>query len=311
MKPVPWASWIAVLALLAAGSSLALRLVLPPQLPAPRAPSPSPQGMQAEKPFDPARFRRRMEIAARGPLFPAGSQGAVPDSRRTSSTPASGGFPPLFAPLRFRAAVQEGGIRLSWLPNPGNPVEGLSYRLTRWAADRAPERVGETRSLEFLDPVACEGVLYHYRLSSVLTREILPGHPARRESPPATTTAEKPRTAVWKALGTAGDDQIVLRLERPGRPPVGPIPARAGEEVGRSGWILDAWRVRETSRRVLTRSPRFDALGRRVIIDGHPADRVRETAETRLLANIRLNDPCGASWSLELLLPQDSRGSGR
>ncbi|MFQ5750091.1 MAG: hypothetical protein ACE5H3_11640 [Planctomycetota bacterium] len=311
MKPFPWASWIAALAFLAGSSSLALRLLLPPQPPGGPPASPPSQGEPPEKPVDPALFRRRMEAAARGPHFPAGTQGAVPDSRRASSTPAAGGFPPLFAPLRFRAAIQEGGIRLSWLPNPDNPVAGLSYRLTRWSADRNPALVGETRSLEFLDPVDCEGVLYHYRLSSVLTREILPGNPARRESPPATATAEKARTAVWRALGTTEDDQIVLQLERPGRPPVGPLAARAGEEVGGSGWILDAWRVRETSRKVPTRSPRFDALGRRVIIDGHPADRVRETAETRLLANIRLIDPCGASWSLELLLPRDSQGSRR
>jgi len=311
MKPFPWASWIAGIAVLAAGGSLALRLLLPPQTPGGSPAVSSPQEEPPEKAPDPALFRRRLEAAARGPLFPAGSQRAVPDARRVSSTPASGGFPPLFAPLRFRAAVQEGGIRLSWLPNPDNPVEGLSYRLTRWSADRNPELVGETRGLEFLDPVDCEGVLYHYRLSAVLTREILPGHPARRESPPATASAEKARTAVWKALGTRGEDRILLQLERPGRPPVGPVAARAGEEVGGSGWILDAWRVRETSRRVPTRTPRFDALGRRVIIDGHPADRVRETAETRLLANIRLIDPCGASWSLELLLPRDSQGSGR
>jgi hypothetical protein len=152
--------------------------------------------------------------------------------------------------------------------------------------------------------VACEGVSYHYRLQAMVRREVLSGQEVVRKSPSAATSAQLPRTMTWSSPGLAGADRIFLTAERRGRAAKGPFPTAAGEEIGTTGWFLAELRLRETEVQVETRTPRFDALGRRVIIDGRPADRVREVSANRILATIRLSDPCGSFWSLELLLPE-------
>lgn len=248
-----------------------------------------------------------MVTAKRAPRLDPRAVRAFAFETETGSAQEGLAFFRLQAPVNFRATVQEGGIRLSWSPHPENPVEGRSFRITRWAGEGSAEELVETTSLEFLDRVDCEGLTYHYRLRAVFPRQVVAGTEVARESPWAAASTELPRTAEWHLTGLAGPERPEFVLRRPGRPDLGPFAAQAGEEIGNTGWFIEALSIRETEVRVQTRTPRFDALGRRVIIDGRPADRVREAKANRLLANLRLTDPCGTSQSMDLLLPEGTR----
>ncbi|KAA3608151.1 MAG: hypothetical protein DWQ01_13850 [Planctomycetota bacterium] len=210
----------------------------------------------------------------------------------------------LHAPQGFQARIQEGGIRLQWLPHPDNPVEGRQYQLSRWTGTGSAELLAEISGLEYLDRVECEGLTYHYRLRASYPPRMVGGVAVLRESPWSAAQVVMPRRAQWQATGLQDVDQVLLSLSRPGRPTLGPFAVRPGQSLGETGWFLEALSIRDTRVKTETRIPRFDALGRRVIIDGRPADRVREVTADRLQANVRLTDPCGTSWSLELLLPE-------
>ena len=231
--------------------------------------------------------------------------------RERAATPAQGPFPALYPPHDFRASPQEGGIRLSWTPHPANPVEGIRYRITRWAGAGEAEFLVDTGALEHLDPVDCEGISYRYRIAAALERQVpSPGGESRRvlrESPRAAASAARERTARWSAVSLDENQRIGLILERQGRGRLGPFPAGPGEAVGSTGWFLEELTLRETPHQAPSIIPRFDGLGRRVIIDGRPANRTRLVTVQRVLAKLRFTDPCGASLSLELLLPEGVR----
>ncbi|HJM39041.1 MAG TPA: hypothetical protein QGG59_02880 [Planctomycetota bacterium] len=222
-------------------------------------------------------------------------------------------LPDVFPPMDFIATPQEGGIRLSWLPNPKNPVEGLRYEITRWAGDGGAEELSPTRSREYLDLVPCEGVPYRYRLRALVERRIRGTGGIKqvrsRSSAPIGSVATVVRSATWVAFGTLEDGRIQLSLARKGRPTLGPYATGPGEPIGDTGWNLEGLTLRETTVDELTSIPRFDALGRRVIISGQPADRTRTVETVRSLASIRLIDPCGSPLDLELLLPRESSAS--
>lgn len=221
---------------------------------------------------------------------------------------AAPGLPDVLPPMDLRLAMQQGGVLLSWSPNPANPVEGIRYRITRWAGDGPAEELAEVDGIEYLDLVPCEGLTYHYRVRCALR---LPGPrptpaagAATRESTPAAASLEVPASAVWSAAGLDGQGNVQLILERPLRPREGPWPARPGQAIGESGWFVESLEVRETEVRSWTSVPRFDALGRRVVAGDRPASRSREVTSKRLLARLRLLDPCGSPWNLDLLLPE-------
>ncbi|HEX9794784.1 MAG TPA: hypothetical protein VGC54_12445 [Planctomycetota bacterium] len=303
------------LAVAAAATALGLELFLPVP-PRPEAPAAVAAADEAGSPLDPSaapgagrsEFRAAREAAfqrlalgdAASAAFPAAAPPAEADADSTSL------LPELRAPRTLRAGIQEGGIRLSWQPSTDNPVEGLRYSITRWAGAGEAEEVAVVDGLEHLDRVECEGLTYYYRVRALLEREVRGGRLARRESPSVAASAELPRRAVWTLARQRPDGSLDLFLERPGRPTLGPLRAVAGLEIGSTGWYLEAATVGPTSVRAETRIPRFDALGRRVIIDGRPADRIRVGTVKRLLATLRLSDPCGTSWNLELLLPEGS-----
>ncbi|RMH04600.1 MAG: hypothetical protein D6702_02800 [Planctomycetota bacterium] len=287
-----------------AAATAALRLLAPPAPPPPAPPPP------AEEPDPAPALRARLPALAAPPRLPASARTAFALAGRGNGAQGLTGVEEVFPPLDFQASPQEGGIRLSWLADPRNPVEGLSYVVTRWAGEGEGQELPPTRALELLDPVDCEGIPYRYRIRAEVRRLLPgpPGGPARwetRSSAPAAASCTLPRRSEWLATGLDEEGRILLVLRRPGRPESGPHPTAPGEPVGGTGWFLDGMTLRETTLEVETRIPRFDAWGRRVIISGRPADRIRSVTVNPQLASIRLTDPCGSSWNLELLLPYD------
>ncbi len=213
----------------------------------------------------------------------------------------------VYPPLDFQARPQEGGIRLSWLPDSRNPVQGIQYRLLRWRGDQTAEELAVLGSIEFFDPAECEGVPYQYRLFTQLRRSVGQGLAERSvllESSPARAKAQIARTGAWEAVGLNNRGEPLLVFRRKGRPDDGPFPAFSGFPLGPDGWITEGYIVRETKVPLQTIHPRFDALGRRVIIMGRPANRVLDSLESRRAVTVRLTDPCGVPWSMDLLLPR-------
>ncbi len=294
-------------AALVAGAALALRLVLPPQVPLPLFTHP----VRGQDTRD--ALAERLRAAAAPPRLEAGALRAFAAGEAASGPAGLGSVDQVHPPLDFQATAQEGGIRLSWVPDPRNPVEDLEYRLTRFVGDGSAEELAPTTRLEWLDPAACEGIPYQYRIQTVVRRRIAPaGAPERvetRASEPAAASCVLPRRAEWTATGPDEEGRIALTLRRPGLPEEGPHWVSAGSPVGTTGWFLEGLTLQETSLEVETRIPRFDAWGRRVIINGRPADRTRWSTVRPLLASLRLSDPCGASVAVELVLPLDPASS--
>jgi hypothetical protein len=225
-----------------------------------------------------------------------------------SSTPALGNFPAIYRPRALRASIQEGGIRLSWLPHPRNPVQDLQYRLERWNSDGKLEVNQIVESNEWLDRVDCEALTYHYRVYAELERA-LPGNTARslrRTSPAATVMVALPRESIWLADEIRPNGALLLRLQRPKRPELGPFVAPPGQMIGNTGWLLESYTKGETEVPMQTSIPRFDAFGRRIIVDGRPAFRSREDFESRIFVTVHLMDPCGLPWRQDLVLPSTS-----
>ncbi|TAH35014.1 MAG: hypothetical protein EYC70_14585 [Planctomycetota bacterium] len=297
---------LAVLAAAAALAAVSLRPFPPPggaQPPAPQElPPPVPAGGPGVRPQD---WLASWETGA--PRLPAAAAAAF-GLRPPPPAPGPGALPPLQPPAELRAAVEDGGIRLRWLPDPANPAEEVRYRLTRWAGEGAAEELGDTGELQYFDPVRCEGLTYHYRVRARMDAPA--GAPTATESAPAAVSLEFPASGQWSAEGLGADGGIVLVYERHGRRS-GPHPAHLGQAVGDTGWFLESLAVMDTEVRIPTTIPRFDALGRRVIIGALPASRSREVNQQRLLATIRLTDPCGTSWNLELLLPEGTARPGQ
>jgi len=226
------------------------------------------------------------------------------------STPALGEFPALYRPRVLRANIQEGGVRLSWMPHPRNPIDNLEYRVERWNSAGSLDAAFTLLSTELLDRLDCEGITFHYRVYAELERPVpgLANAPAlRRSSPAATTKVALPRKSEWVADNLVGNTTLVLRLRRPNRPELGPFEAGPGENIADSGWILESFTKGETEVPTMTRIPRFDELGRRVIVDDRPAFRGREGTETREFVTVHLLDPCGSPWRQNLLLPPLAR----
>ncbi len=211
----------------------------------------------------------------------------------------------VYPPIDFTASPQTGGISLTWVADIRNPINGLEYKLTRWAGDGSATPLGSTKKNEYFDVIDCEGTPYRYRLRTILNRpsSVLDGSQVRAESAPVAATATMPRRTNWTTEGLTEDGSIMLFLNRPGRPQLGPFKAWPGAPIGNTEWVLEGLNVRDTTISVQTSIPRFDALGRRVIIEGRPAERTRSLDQSRLLASMRLTDPCGTALDLELLLP--------
>ncbi len=294
-----------VLALLALGAALwdlLPRLSRVPALAAPERTTPAPGTASP----DAVPFRPGLATSA-GALATAASEAA--EAPGAPATAPRGPLPAAPPPPRYlRAEIREDRILLAWQPpeTGGSPRE-LRYRLLRWVGDGVSQVVYEGSATRWEDQVACPGLPHHYRLRALLDVPLLEGRRLLRESPAVAITVEPAPWWHWSATGLDPAGRILLLLEEPGQPPRGPEPAIPGREVAGTSWILKAVAFRETRVPVETRLPRFDALGRRVIINGRPADRVREDLESRILATVRLADPCGTAWTLELLLPRGSR----
>lgn len=225
-----------------------------------------------------------------------------------ASTPPFAGFPALYAPQSFRASAQEGGFRLRWAAHPRNPVEGLRYRLERWNPDGELEATWVLDALEHVDRVACEGVPYVYRVSARMERTLVVGgrpQPLIRRSPSARLGARLERRAEWRVTGLDAAGHPLLALHRPERPVEGPFRAEPGRPLGDTGWQIESWTKGETELPVVTRVPRFDEFGRRVVVDGRPASRSREDLRTKAFVTLDLIDPCGVSVRPTLFLPDE------
>ncbi len=237
-------------------------------------------------------------------VFGSGSNGDE------ESTPALGEFPALYRPRVLRANIQEGGVRLSWLPHPRNPIDDLEYRIERWNSAGSLDASVVLTNTEYLDRLDCEGITFHYRVYAELERAA-PGlsnaAALRRSSPAATTKVALAKKSQWVADKLIDNATLVLRLQRPDRPELGPFEASPGEKIADSGWILESFTKGETEVPTMTRIPRFDELGRRVIVDDRPAYRGREGTETRQFVTVHLLDPCGSPWRQNLLLPPPVR----
>ena len=245
-----------------------------------------------------------------GAAFPAGGR---PIRNRFSdanllSAPAFAGFPALHAPQDLRAVEQEGGVRLAWRPHPQNPIQGLQYRVERWNQAGELEAQWVQDGLERLDHPSCEGVPYAYRVSTQLERELELGDTLQtlvRRSPPIRTSLRLERRSRWQA--ELGDENALwLTLLRPGNPDQGPFEAIPGEALGNTGWTVESWTKAETEVIALARSPRFDELGRRVVVDGQAASRVREEPRLRSFATLSLLDPCGHRLRENLVLAEEA-----
>ena len=257
----------------------------------------------------PERIRRALPGPAFGPKTAARLAPLAPEAPAGTAP-----WPALHPPRDFQAEPAPGGVRLRWSPHPKNPVEGLRYRLWRWIGDRPGELLLETEGLEFLDPVVCEEVPLHYRLRAVLVRPGTggaPGDPEVRESAAAAARVVLPRESRFELRELRPGPRLVLVLQRPARPEQGPAEVGPGEEFARSGWILEEVSFRDAEVVEATRIPRFDALGRRAIIGGRPADRIREVAVTRTFARLRWTDPCGSPVEVELPVPSSPSGPPR
>ena len=295
------------LAGLVTASTALLRWQAPPRFPALPAP-------MEEELRDPGRDLGQRLLQLSGP--PRLGRAALGAFHRSAAGIGGGGpgsVEQVYPPLDLQASAQQGGIRLSWVQDPRNPVEGLRYVTTRWAGDGGPEELPSTSLLEFLDPAGCEGIPYHYRVRAEVRRELPAGADASRwetrSSEPAAASCTLPRRSTWSSRGQADAGRLWLTLRRPGLPELGPFAAGPGEAIGDSGWFLEGLILQDTTLQVETKIPRFDALGRRVIINDRPADRTRLATVTPLLASLRLSDPCGASVALELVLPLESPSS--
>jgi hypothetical protein len=232
------------------------------------------------------------------------------NSEAEESTPALGEFPALYRPRVLRANIQEGGVRLSWLPHPRNPIDDLEYRIERWNSAGGLDAAYTVTNTELLDRLDCEGITFHYRVYTELERPVpgLENAPVlRRSSPAATTKVALPKKSEWVADKLIGNSTLVLRLKRHNRPELGPFEVEPGENIADSGWILESFTKGETEVPTMTRIPRFDELGRRVIVDDRPAFRGREGTETRKFVTVHLLDPCGSPWRQNLLLPPPAR----
>ncbi|MAW61099.1 MAG: hypothetical protein CMJ94_09700 [Planctomycetes bacterium] len=225
-----------------------------------------------------------------------------------AAAPAFAGFPALHAPQDLRASAQEGGVRLSWRAHPQNPVEGLVYRVERWNAAGELEADWVQEGLERLDLLPCEGIPYAYRVAAQLSRELELGGETQeliRRSPSARTSVRLERRTSWEARESA-DGRLLLTLKRPGSPDEGPFEAIPGQALGGSGWIVESWTKGETEVQHLARTPRFDELGRRIVIDGRPASRVREEPRMRAFVTLSLLDPCGYPLRENLFLGEEA-----
>lgn len=223
-----------------------------------------------------------------------------------TTTPSFAGFPALHAPQELRAVRQEGGLRLSWRAHPQNPVEGLVYRVERWNVAGELEAEWVQDGLERLDRPACEGVPYAYRVSAQLAKELRLGGESRtltRRSPPARTSVRLERRSQWTASELNG--RLYLTLESPGNPDEGPFEAQPGQNLGATGWIVESWTKGETEVVHQARTPRFDELGRRIVVDGQPASRVREEPRMRAFVTLSLLDPCGYPLRENLFLSEE------
>jgi len=234
-------------------------------------------------------------------------EGLFPHDAPHLMTPALGTFPALYAPRVFRAVLQEGGIRLRWRPHPKNPVEGIQYQLERWrGAQESMQVLTTTKGLEFMDGVDCEGMDYRYRISAVLQRDIQTiGNRTRsvqRASPGVTLRLEVPRRLQWKAQ-LDPKRQLKLSLQRPGLPQMGPFATAEGQNFAQTDWVLMSFRKGETTEVVVTSIPRFDGLGRRVIINGEPAFRQHREKQPRFFLTVHFVDPCGQAWMTQIALP--------
>ncbi len=223
-----------------------------------------------------------------------------PESSPEASTPALGSFPSLYAPRVFRSILQEGGVRLSWRPHPKNPVESLEYHLQRWRGTESMQDLALTRGLEYVDNVPCEGIPYHYRLTAELEREVKTtgdqSRNIRRASPATNLRVNIPRRGSWHSSGLDDADALLLQWAQPGLPTQGPFSVQRGEEVGSTGWTLLSFKKEETEDETVTSIPRFDSLGRRVILDGKPAWRQKRVLVPRSFVTTELKDPCGNLW---------------
>jgi hypothetical protein len=258
-----------------------------------------------------SRAEREQEFRSMlGAAFPAGGR---PIRNRFSdadllAAPAFAGFPALHAPQDLRAVEQEGGVRLSWRPHPQNPVRGLQYRVERWNQAGQLEAQWVQDSLERLDHPGCEGVPYAYRVSTQLERELELGDTQQtlvRRSPPIRTSVRLERRSNWVAE-LRDRKALWLTLRRPGSPDQGPFEAIPGESLGNTSWIVESWTKAETEVVALARSPRFDELGRRVVVDGQAASRVREEPRIRSFATLSLLDPCGHRLRENLFLAEEA-----
>ncbi len=300
--------------LLAAAAALAVALVIlvhpRPEVGEARSASAILAGAgSTSRTFDVRAFRQALDRAhpAGGPQL----EGVFGRNRPAEArTPALGDFPSLFPPQGLSATAGAAGVRLNWLPHPRNPVEGLSYRLVRWNPDGRPEATHQTEGLEQVDLPRCEGQSYHYRLYAVLQRPGPSGRSVRRSSPAATTQVQVPLLSVWKALAVEEDGSLVLSLTGSQGAESGPLRARPGEILGQTGWRLESFTKGETEVQVQTSIPRFDALGRRILVDGRPAFRSRDTTAMRGFATVHLLDPCGSPRRQDLLLPPGPEADG-
>lgn len=223
-----------------------------------------------------------------------------------TTTPSFAGFPALHAPQELRAVRQEGGMRLSWRAHPQNPVEGLVYRIERWNAAGELEAEWVQDGLERLDRPGCEGVPYAYRVSVQLAKELQLGGETRtltRRSPPARISVRLERRSQWRA--SEQDGRLILTLESPGNPDEGPFEVEPGRPIGQTGWIAESWTKGETTVVHLARTPRFDELGRRVVVDGQASSRVREEPRKRAFVTLSLLDPCGHPLRENLFLTEE------
>lgn len=221
-------------------------------------------------------------------------------------TPAFGSFPELRAPLEFRAHEQEGGVRLVWKPHPNNPVQGLRYRLERWGPQGSLEAQWVVDRLEWVDEIPCENAPYAYRVSAELEKELELGSTLQtlaRRSPSARISIRLERKTEFEAE-LDSDLRLWLTLKRRGLPDRGPFEAVPGKALGETQWFVESWTKGETEVDILARSPRFDALGRRIIVDGQPANRVREESELRAFVTLSLVDPCSQVLRETLILDQ-------
>ena len=207
-----------------------------------------------------------------------------------------------YPPLDVTAQVQAGQIRLSWVANPRNPVGRIHYEIQRWRGVGRGEVLPLTRASEIVESTPCEGMTYLYKVRSVFQTD--PSSPTLTSNP-AETSCVVPRTSVWSAKKGRLEGTWDLFQKKPGQPDQSFEGIRPGSPLGKTSWRMELATLRETTISSETSIPRFDALGRRVIINGQPAARTRARVAHGLLASLRLIDPCGISFDFEQFLPKE------